>query len=108
MFDVRCFASGRASQGVLAGEGASQCSRGGCAPRLLNPAHHAFSLIEMIGVLAVIAILAAVLAPSFIRQMDKIAGDQESAALKSFGDALQQSIMRKRYIPSASDCATNI
>jgi len=46
------------------------------------------------------AILAAVLAPALIRQIDKIAGDQESAALKSFSDALQTSAMRSRYIPS--------
>jgi type II secretory pathway pseudopilin PulG len=62
----------------------------------------------MIGVLAVLAILLTTLAPSFVRQMDKTSGDQESAALKSFGDALQQSIMRKRYIPSATDWATTI
>jgi len=62
----------------------------------------------MIGVLAVIAILAAALAPSFVRQMDKTAGDQESAALKSFGDALQSSIMRSRYIPSATDWASRV
>ena len=67
-----------------------------------------FSLIELIGVLTVIAILAAVLAPSLIRQMDRIAGEQESAALRSLSDALQQSIMRKCYIPDASDWATNI
>jgi hypothetical protein len=46
--------------------------------------------------------------PSLIRQMDRIAGDQESAALKSLSDALHQSIMRNRYIPGASDWATNI
>src|SRR6266496_1794887 len=78
------------------------------------PLHHAasrqraFSLIELIGGLAVIAILAAVLVPALIRQMDRIASEQESAALKSFGDTLQQSVMRKRYIPGASDWATNI
>src|SRR5438876_5274061 len=68
----------------------------------------AFSLIELIGVLAVIAILVAALAPSFVRQMDKTAGDQESATLKSLGDALQSSIMRHRYIPGDTDWATNI
>jgi prepilin-type N-terminal cleavage/methylation domain-containing protein len=90
---------------VLAGEGAGQSSRDGCAP---SRSQHAFSLIEMIGVLAVIAVLATALAPSFVRQMDKTAGDQESAAMKSFGDALQRSIMRYRYIPSDADWATNI
>src|SRR5580765_4859035 len=76
---------------------------------------HAFTLIELIGVLAVLAILAAVLVPALIRQMDKLAGDQESAALKSFGDALQQSIMRltpahptNHYIPSHTDWASTV
>src|SRR6266516_4143191 len=68
----------------------------------------AFTLIEMIGTLTVIAILATILVPVLIRQLDKIAGDQESAALKSFGDALQQSIMRNRYIPSDADWASRI
>ena len=94
-----------ALQGVLAGEGASQCSRGGCAPR---KSHLAFSLIEMIGALAVIAILAAILVPPFVRQMDKVAGDDEGAALKSLADALQQSILRKRSIPSHTDWAWTV
>src|SRR5881394_3978393 len=62
--------------------------------------HHAFSLIELIGVLAVTAILAAVMVPALIRQMDRIAGEQENVALKSVSDALQQSILRNRYIPN--------
>src|ERR1051325_9967097 len=66
---------------------------------LLRCSTAAFSLVEMIGILAVIAILAAALAPSLVRQLDKTAADQESAALKALGDALQQSILRKRYIP---------
>jgi prepilin-type N-terminal cleavage/methylation domain-containing protein len=70
--------------------------------------HRAFSLIEMIGVLAVMAILAAVLAPALIRQMDKIVGDQESAALTSFGDALQASILRSRAIPSDTNWASTV
>src|SRR5438034_1850096 len=68
----------------------------------------AFTLIEMIGTLTVIALLATLLVPVLIRQMDKIAGDQESAALKSLGDALQQGIMRTRYIPSDVDWASRV
>src|SRR6266487_1749386 len=86
--------------GYPAEEAATGCST--LAPR------RAFSLIELIGALTVIAILAAILLPSLIRQMDRIAGEQESAALRSLSDALQQSIMRKRYIPDASDWDTNI
>jgi prepilin-type N-terminal cleavage/methylation domain-containing protein len=73
-----------------------------------HSAHRAFSLIEIIGVLAVIAILAAVLAPSFVRQMDKTAGDSESAALKSIGDAFQQRILRTRTIKGSADWAMEV
>ncbi len=116
MLDVRCFGFGRAylgtsrpaSQGVLAATsfGARNLFRlNACWSRdakSLQP----FCAVR--GVLAVIAILAAALAPSFVRQMDKTAGDQESATLKSFGDALQSSIMRSRYIPSATDWASRV
>src|SRR5437867_1267594 len=66
------------------------------------------TLIELIGALVVLAILASFLAPALIRQMDKIAGDQESASLKSFGDALQQRILRNRYIPTYTNMASTV
>jgi type II secretory pathway pseudopilin PulG len=59
----------------------------------------AFTLIEMIGVLAAVAILAAVLAPALIRQADKLAADQEIGALQSFGAAIQNHVLRTRVIP---------
>jgi type II secretory pathway pseudopilin PulG len=57
-----------------------------------------------------VSILAAALAPSFVGQLDKTARDQESATLRALGDALQKSIMRKRYVPGPAnwDWATNI
>jgi type II secretory pathway pseudopilin PulG len=67
-----------------------------------------WSLIEIVGVLTVIAILAAVLLPSLIRQLDKAAIDQEVSTLKSFADALQQGIQSSRYIPGTNDWATSI
>src|ERR1043166_2153337 len=68
----------------------------------------AFTLIELLGVLAVIALLAGALVPALIRQMDRIAGHQESAALKSLSSALQQSIRRNHYIPNHTDWASTV
>ncbi|HXI51243.1 MAG TPA: prepilin-type N-terminal cleavage/methylation domain-containing protein, partial [Candidatus Saccharimonadales bacterium] len=74
--------------------------------RLERPVRNGMTLIELIGVLAIIAIVAAALVPVLIRQLDKAAADQETAALKSFSTALQRSAQRNRYIPSEADWAS--
>jgi prepilin-type N-terminal cleavage/methylation domain-containing protein len=66
------------------------------------------TLIEMIAVLAIIAIFAAAVVPLLFRQMDRAAGSQEAARLKSCSTALQESIMRNRYIPGTNDWSTVI
>ena len=66
------------------------------------------TLIEVIGVLAVIAILAAVVLPALIREIDKAVADQETANLQAFGNALQRNILRNGYIPGAADWLTNV
>lgn len=70
--------------------------------------HRGFTLIEMVGVLTVVMILATVIFATTIRQLDVVAGNQESATLKSYGDALQQSIRRNRQIPGATNWAITI
>ncbi len=67
-----------------------------------------FTLIEMIGILAAIAILAALLLPALTKQSDKIMADFETATLQSLGDALQRSVLRNRYIPGTNDWASAI
>ena len=56
-------------------------------------------MIELIGVLAVLAILAVVLVPVLIRQMDRIARENESRDLEELADGYLRFIRRTRTIP---------
>lgn len=69
-----------------------------CARR--NESAAAMTLVEVIGVLAVMAVLAGVLIPVAIRSLDRIAHDKEAASLRTLGDAFQNSIMKTRSIPA--------
>src|SRR5258708_24622548 len=59
----------------------------------------AFTLIEMIGVLVIVAILATVVISTTPRQIDIAAGNLESTNLINYASVLQNSILRNRYIP---------
>lgn len=58
------------------------------------------SLLEMIGILGIIALLAGVALPVAIRILDRIAADREIAALKTIGEGLQTAIVRSRSVPN--------
>jgi prepilin-type N-terminal cleavage/methylation domain-containing protein len=64
-----------------------------------------FTLIEMIGALAVMAILAAALLPALIKHTDKLVADQETATLQALGTALQNNVLRTRSIPPPDNTA---
>src|SRR5512133_1515340 len=64
---------------------------------------HAMTLIEMIGVLTVVAILAAISLTFTIRHLDQVASDREVAALGTLGGALESYITRTRQIPGVAD-----
>jgi prepilin-type N-terminal cleavage/methylation domain-containing protein len=59
-----------------------------------------WTLIESIAVMAVLAILAAMVAPSIIKRVDRAAWTKETADLNAIGDALTQSILRTKTIPT--------
>src|SRR5258706_6656957 len=63
----------------------------------------AFSLIEVIGVLAVLAIAAAFFFYSTTASLDVVVSKKEKATLQSFAHSLQNTILRNRYIPGAND-----
>lgn len=64
-----------------------------------------FTLIEICGVLAVVLVLALALAPAFIRHYDRLAGQEETAALRTLSEGLRNSIVRNHVIPSATGAA---
>jgi len=67
-----------------------------------------FTLIEMIGVLAVITILAAALVPVVIRQLDQAAWTKEIANLGAISNALTLQIVKSNSIPDQSKWAPTV
>ena len=65
----------------------------------------AFSLIEFIGVLAVLAILAAIITPAIIKRVDLAAWNKETADLAAISNALTLEIVRNKAIPDQSSWA---
>lgn len=62
----------------------------------------AFSLFEVIGVLAIIAVLSLALAPVLIRRIDQAARDRETAEMNGIATALRSAILRTGEIPDSS------
>jgi type II secretory pathway pseudopilin PulG len=60
----------------------------------------AFSLIEFVGVLAILAIIAAAAVPAVIKRIDIAAYNAESVSLKAMSEALIQHIVRSNNIPN--------
>jgi prepilin-type N-terminal cleavage/methylation domain-containing protein len=71
-------------------------------PTALRGCRRAFSLIELIGVLAIISILAALMVPSVVKRVDLAAWSSESATLGAMADALKQSIVQSNSIPDTN------
>jgi len=67
-----------------------------------------FTLIEIIAVLAIIAMLVSVIAPSVIRRVDQAAWTAETANLNNIADSLTQSILRNKTIPSYTNWASTV
>jgi prepilin-type N-terminal cleavage/methylation domain-containing protein len=64
-----------------------------------------FSLIEVLGVVTILAILAVLLVPSVVQETDQATLNQEIANLNSFSNALVQSILQTQTIPTTTGMA---
>src|ERR1043165_7301415 len=60
----------------------------------------AFSLIEMIGVMTVIAILALALATVVIKHLDRLAAEKETTQLKTLAEGFRQGVIKTKIIPN--------
>jgi type II secretory pathway pseudopilin PulG len=92
--DMRAFRSGRAHSRIApasVGEKRRSCSES------------AFSLIEFIGVLTILALIAAAAGPTFIKRLDYAAKTAEKAALTSFTNALVTGCLANNVIPAATN-----
>jgi prepilin-type N-terminal cleavage/methylation domain-containing protein len=64
-----------------------------------------FSLLELVGVMTVMSILASVLMPSMIKQLHLAATEREDQDLRQISRALQQNILRTKRIPDEDSWA---
>lgn len=67
-----------------------------------------FSLIEMIGVIAIMAIAAAVITPNLARRISRANGEKEDQALAVLAESLIRSVRTTQTIPGVSSWTTNI
>lgn len=67
-----------------------------------------FSLIEVLGTMAVITILAVALVPVLVREFDRLARDSETRQLALLSNGLKNHILRNRTIPDHTGFANAI
>ena len=67
-----------------------------------------FSLIEMIGVIAIMAIIAAVITPNLARRISRNNGDKEDQTLTVLGEGLARYVRTYQTIPGQNSWITNI
>src|SRR5262245_44241417 len=67
-----------------------------------------FTVMELIGVMAIVAMVAAAIFPSVIRRIDQAAGTRETSDLNVIADAYTQYSLRKKNVPGVSTWASNL
>jgi len=68
----------------------------------------AFTLIELVGVLAIIGILAAALAPNVVRSIERAAARAERDSLAALGQSLEAHLLDRRQLPDPANWAADL
>jgi len=74
----------------------------------VNLRYRAFSLIEMIGVLAILSIVAAIITPNLARRISRLNGDREDEALTVLAEGLTRHVRTYQSVPGANSWVTNV
>lgn len=77
-------------------------------PSIPGTRNHAFSMIEMVGVLAILAIVAAIITPNLARRISRGNGEKEDKTLSVLADGLIRHVKANQTIPGSSSWVTNI
>lgn len=67
-----------------------------------------FSMIEVLGILAIAALLAVVIVPMMLSQLDRLAVQQEERSLRRLGEALETYVLRSQTLPDQTTWADAI
>lgn len=67
-----------------------------------------FSMIEVLGILAIAALLAVVIVPMMLSQLDRLAVQQEERTLRRLGEGLETYILRSQTLPDHTTWAADI
>jgi type II secretory pathway pseudopilin PulG len=69
----------------------------------LQPSRRAFTIIELVGVMAIVAIIAAALAPNIIKRIDRAAWQRETSDLNTMANGLLHTITTDRRVPNKTE-----
>ena len=72
-------------------------------PSVPKAAARGFSLIELIGVMAIVVILAVAITPRFVKRVDRVAWSQEVRDLTVISNALALQVLRSNNIPDQTN-----
>lgn len=78
------------------------------SPQPVAGSRRGFSMIEMLGMMAIVSLLAMAVVPMLMTELDRVAVQQEDTTLKRLGEGLEKYVVRNQIIPDHTTWAAAI